>query len=528
MISLTLAQLNPTVGDLDGNATKILDVWTNAESELVVFPELVLSGYPPEDLVTNPNFINAVERKVKALQEASINFEAGALVTCPWRVEGKVYNAALLIHRGKILSATLKHHLPNYGVFDERRVFTSGELPDVVDFKGHKLGIMICEDMWFGDVALHLESQGAEVLIVTNGSPWHTQKRKTREALSQTRAGETGLPLVYVNQVGGQDELVFDGHSFVMDADGEISLQLKGFEEDVAATGDDFEAIESDAMADIYAALKLGLRDYVVKNGFPGVLIGLSGGIDSALSAAIAVDALGADKVQCVMMPSPFTSQDSLYDAEHCAGMLGISYQTIPIEQAMSAFEASIPDLDGIAHENMQSRSRGLILMALSNISGDMVVTTGNKSEMAVGYATLYGDMNGGFNALKDVYKTQVYALAKWRNAQRMVIPERIISKAPSAELREDQTDQDSLPDYAVLDDILHGLIENEDSFEDIAARGYDLALVKKIARLLRLSEYKRYQAPPGTKITTRAFGRDRRYPMTNKYQFDLLQKCSF
>lgn len=521
MISLTLAQLNPIVGDLDGNAGKILDVWGTAETDLVVFGELVLSGYPPEDLIINPNFINKIEAQVKALQEASKDFRAAALVTTPWNIDGKTYNAALLIHGGKILAITAKHHLPNYGVFDEKRVFEAGPLPDIIEFKGHKLGVMICEDMWHDDVAAHLKDQGAEILITPNGSPWRIGKEAIREEHARDRATETSLPLIYVNQVGGQDELVFDGASFVMDASGTVTQRLKAFEEDVAVLGDGSITQNLEPLATIYTALKLGLRDYVVKNGFNGVLIGLSGGIDSAMAAAIAVDALGSDKVRCVMMPSPFTSQDSLYDAEHCAAMLGVSYQNLPIEDAMKAFEGTIPDLTGIAHENMQSRTRGVILMALSNSTGDMLLTTGNKSEMAVGYATLYGDMNGGFNALKDVYKTQVYALAKWRNEQGMVIPERIITKAPSAELRDDQTDQDSLPEYDVLDDILQGLIENQDSVETIAARGHDMAIIEKVAHLLRITEYKRYQAPPGTKITTCAFGRDRRYPMTNRYKFD-------
>ncbi|NCT41428.1 MAG: NAD+ synthase [Alphaproteobacteria bacterium] len=521
MISMTLAQINPTLGDLDGNAEKILSVWAAADSDLVVFPELVLSGYPPEDLITNPNFINAIERHVKVICDASGRYGAGALLTCPWRIDGKIYNATLLIHGGEILSVTRKHHLPNYGVFDEVRVFEAGGLPDVVSFKGCTLGVMICEDMWYDDVATHLKAQGAQILIIPNGSPWYQGKGAVREDLAAARVCESGLPLVYVNQIGGQDELVFDGGSFVMDEHGTVTQRLRSFEEDVAALGAKSSGQDLEPLAAIYAALTLGLSDYVEKNGFPGVLIGLSGGIDSALTAAIAVDALGADRVQCVMMPSPFTSDDSLYDAEHCAAMLGVSYDSYPIKDAMDAFEGTIKGLSGIAHENMQSRSRGLILMALSNASGKMVVTTGNKSEMAVGYATLYGDMNGGFNALKDVYKTQVYALSRWRNEQGMVIPERIITKAPSAELRDDQTDQDSLPEYDVLDDILTGLIKNEDSFAVIAARGHDMAVIEQVARLLRLSEYKRYQAPPGTKITTRAFGRDRRYPMTNKYKFD-------
>jgi len=525
MIDLTLAQVNPTVGDLDGNAAKIIDVWGKAETDLVVFPELVLSGYPPEDLITNPNFINAVELCVKALCEQSKDFDAATIVTCPWREGGEVFNAALLIYKGEIISKTYKHHLPNYGVFDEKRVFARGALPDIIDFNGHKLGVMICEDMWHDDVTAHLKAQGAEILIVPNGSPWRIGKEKRREEHACARAKEVGLPLVYVNQIGGQDELVFDGGSFVVDAHGAIVQRMKAFEEDVAVLGDDNISDTLDLNAAIYEALKLGLRDYVVKNGFKQVLIGLSGGIDSALTAAIAVDALkdygGAANVRCVMLPSPFTSNDSLYDAKHCAAMLGAPYESFEIHEAMKAFEATIPNLDGITHENMQSRCRGLILMALSNESGAMLLTTGNKSEMAVGYATLYGDMNGGFNALKDVYKTRVFELARWRNTQGMVIPERIITKPPSAELREDQTDQDSLPDYDVLDDILQGLIENQDSVEEIAARGHDKSVIEKIAHLLRINEYKRYQAPPGTKITTRAFGRDRRYPMTNGYKFN-------
>lgn len=520
-LRITLAQLNPTVGDLDGNADKILDVWSATETEIVVFPELVLSGYPPEDLILNPNFINEIESKVKAISEISKGFDAAALVTCPWRIEGEVYNAALLIHDGKIKAVTAKHHLPNYGVFDEKRVFAAGPLPDIVEFNGHKLGIMICEDMWHADVAAHLSAQGAEIFIVPNGSPWRVGKEALRQEHAMARARENGVPLIYANQIGGQDELVFDGASFVMDTDGVVTQQLKAFEEDIAIVGDGGDADSFEPLAAVYESLKLGLRDYVLKNGFKGVLLGLSGGIDSALAAAIAVDALGSDNVRCVMLPSPFTSQDSLYDAQHCAAMLGVSYDAFPIADAMTAFEGIIPELNGIAHENMQSRTRGLILMALSNASGDMLLTTGNKSEMAVGYATLYGDMNGGFNALKDVYKMQVYALARWRNSRGMVIPERIITKAPSAELRADQTDQDSLPEYDVLDDILAGLIEDQESIDGIVARGHDRDVVQKIAHLLRITEYKRNQSPPGTKITTRAFGRDRRYPMTNKWKFD-------
>ncbi len=533
MISITLAQINPTVGDLDGNAGKILDIWKHASGDLVVFPELVLSGYPPEDLIINPNFIDSVNSCINNLLRISKNFSSGALITAPLQDNGEIYNAALLLHKGKIIATTFKHHLPDYGVFDEKRVFTAGDLPDVIDFNGVKLGIMICEDMWHNDVAEHLKSQGAKILIVPNGSPWRVGKENIRIEHAKNRVLETGLPLVYLNQIGGQDELVFDGNSFVMNADGVVTQRLKAFEEDIqqychfeqSEKSQDITTVNACGVGNdnwqIYEALKLGLRDYVLKNGFKKVLLGLSGGIDSALTAAIAVDALGAKNVRCIMLPSPFTSQESLDDAKECADMLGASYEILNIHDAMQALEGTIPDLNGIAHENMQSRIRGLILMALSNASGAMLLTTGNKSEMAVGYATLYGDMNGGFNPLKDVYKTKVYELAAWRNAQGLAIPERILTKAPSAELRDNQTDQDSLPEYDVLDDILKGLIENHDSFNVIAARGHDLEIIKKVAHLLRINEYKRYQAPPGPKITTRAFGRDRRYPMTNHYKFD-------
>ncbi|MFK7839947.1 MAG: NAD+ synthase [Bdellovibrionales bacterium] len=548
MLSLTLAQINPTLGDVAGNSRIIFDVWQNLEQDgevlatsqaaLCVFPELALTGYPPEDLILNANFINKIEADVESLCQKSKSFMTAALITCPWRIDGHVYNAALLIYDGVIQSVTAKHHLPNYGVFDEKRVFKAGPLPNVIDFKGVKLGVMICEDMWHSDVALHLKNQGADILIVPNGSPWRIGKEAVRFDHAYKRVQETGLALVYINQVGGQDELIFDGGSFVMNPDGRIASANAPFFEsfdifDFIKNDDDIltlkgktssppETTDHQSMSHLYDALVLGLKNYVIKNGFSQVVLGLSGGIDSALCAAIAVDALGKENVRCVMLPSPFTSQDSLDDAKTCANALGASYEIFEIHDAMKAFEGIIPDLDGIAHENMQSRCRGVILMALSNQSGAMLLTTGNKSEMAVGYATLYGDMNGGFNPLKDVYKMQVYALAEARNTlYGDVIPDRILTKAPSAELREDQTDQDSLPEYDVLDDILKGLIENEDSLEDIAARGHDLETIKKIAHLLRINEYKRYQAPPGTKVTTRAFGRDRRYPMTNKYRFD-------
>jgi len=526
-LSFTLAQINPTVGDLAGNAARILDVWRDAKSDLVIFPELVLSGYPPEDLILRDGFLHAVEVQIEALKDASKGFEVGALIGCPWVEGGKTYNAVHLIHDGEIVATRFKHHLPNYGVFDEMRVFEAAELQDVVTFKGHKLGVMICEDMWHGDVAQHLADQGAEILVVPNASPWRIGKEDVREGHARARCSETALPLIYVNQIGGQDELVFDGGSFVMNAGGEVVLRAAQFEESAChfEQSEKSHAVDGDSSAfgvrndSVWNALTLGIRDYVRKNGFKSVLIGLSGGIDSALTAALAVDALDAEHVQCVMLPSGFTSDESLEDAKLCAEMLGVSYNVIAIEDALKAFEGSISGLKGLAHENIQSRIRGTILMALSNANGSLLLTTGNKSEMAVGYATLYGDMNGAFNALKDVYKTKVYALSKWRNKQSAVMPERIITKAPSAELRDNQTDQDSLPDYDILDAILERLIEGRASVDTIAADGFEKKTVQKVAHLLRISEYKRNQAPPGVKITERAFGRDWRYPMTNGYE---------
>lgn len=549
-LHIALAQLNPIVGDLAGNSALILEAWQQAEDDgdaLVVFSELMLSGYPPEDLILKPSFIDAVHDAIEDLAKQSADFGCAALIGTPWRMNGDTYNAALLIHGGAVQAVTLKHHLPNYGVFDEKRVFSAGDLPLPIDFNGIKLGVLICEDFWFPDTAAHLKAEGAEILITLNASPFAHNKKEERLTHAQARVAETGLPFISVNQVGGQDELVFDGGSFALDANGELIAQAPQFESglydttEVAPLLPDLEAI--------YEALCMGVRDYVQKNGFPGVLLGMSGGIDSALSAAIAADALGSENVRSVMMPTDFTSQDSLDDAKACAELLGISYEILSIQDSVdiinpivatssSAFPANAGTFEpqsnrsllsqgrqeevkyeGIAFENIQSRIRGLILMALSNQSGYMMLSTGNKSEMAVGYATLYGDMNGGYNALKDVYKTQVYALAHWRNERSPVIPERIITKAPTAELRDNQTDQDSLPDYEVLDTILHGLIEEELSVTEIVAQhGYDRAEVERVWRMLDRAEYKRRQAPPGVKITTRAFGRERRYPLTNKF----------
>lgn len=515
-LRFALAQLNPTVGDLKGNTALILDHWAKAgDADLVIFPELVLSGYPPEDLILKPSFMDAIEHAVEELCAAKM--QNAALIGAPWRVDGKVYNAALLIEKGTIKAMSLKHHLPNYGVFDEKRVFAAGPLPKPLEFHGHKLGVLICEDMWLADTAAHLKAKGAETLIVLNASPFEMGKDLQRKTHAAARCKQTGLPLTYVNLVGGQDDLVFDGGSFEMDASGQVTRQLPFFEDSILVerreTRDESKNILTthDSRLTTYHALKLGLHDYVRKNGFTKVLLGLSGGVDSALVAALAVDALGADNVQGFMLPSRFTSQDSLDDAEELAKILGLSLETYSIEEALKGLESTLPDLKGLAHENTQSRIRGTMLMALSNERGALLLSTGNKSEMACGYATLYGDMNGAFNPLKDVYKTQVYELCEWRGG----IPQRILTKAPTAELKENQTDQDSLPPYDILDDILKGLIEDDLGVDDIK---HDKALVARVYAMLNRAEYKRRQSCPGVKITSRAFGRDRRIPMTNKF----------
>lgn len=526
-LKITLAQLNPTVGDLKGNLAKIQKVRDeNPESDLIVYPELITCGYPADDLVLKPDFIDAIEKLVARLVEESKNASPYLIISTPWRDGANLRNAALVIGNGKIQFESYKHVLPNDGVFDEKRVFQEGALPKPYVYKDTKIGIMICEDMWHPHVASHLSDMGAELFIVPNGSPFQTDIANLREMHARIRASEANAPVIYVNQVGGQDELVFDGASFVMNAEGEITHQLPLLEEaTMTLPCDETTLPKTDELETIYKAVTLGLKDYVEKNGFPGVLIGLSGGIDSALSAAIAVDALGAENVHCVMMPSPYTSQESLEDATECAKLLGVQLNTIPIDQAMDAYNTMLTtyidrDNAGTTFENIQSRARGIVLMALSNASGKMVLSTGNKSEMAVGYATLYGDMCGGFNALKDLYKMQVYALSKWRNKQGKAIPERIITKAPSAELKPDQTDQDSLPPYEVLDDILECLIEKDLGPDDISMkRGHDRDLVLRIWRMLDIAEYKRRQAPPGVKITAKAFGRNRRYPITNKFR---------
>ncbi len=539
-MNITIAQTNPAVGAVDANMDRILEARRGAlGADLVVFGELTLCGYPPEDLVRKPVFLDHVARAVEDLARATADGGAGLLVGAPWRHDGRLWNAALLLDGGKIRAIRPKHHLPNYGVFDEMRVFDPGPPPDPIPFRGLDLGVMVCEDMWFPDVAAHLAAAGASLLVVLNGSPYEVEKPGHRRALARRRATETGLGLIYANLVGGQDELVFDGASFVLDGSGTCRHRLPAWREAVAAvewTADGCVqgTIAPDLTRDesIYRALVTGLRDYVDKNRFPGVVLGLSGGIDSALSAAVAVDALGAERVFCVMMPSPHTSGDSLDDATSVAALLGARLETLPIAPAMEALgDVLDPVFEGrqadVTEENVQSRVRGLLLMAISNKLGPMLLTTGNKSEMSVGYATLYGDMCGGYSVLKDVYKTTVVRLSEWRNAGRPagllgpdgpVMPRRVIDKPPSAELRPDQKDEDSLPPYAVLDDILHGLVEEDLSLDEVIARGHDPAEARRVWRLLDLAEYKRRQAPPGVKITRRAFGRDRRYPITNGF----------
>ncbi len=542
-LCLAFAQLNPTVGDLSGNLSALRRVREQTpEADLIVTPEMYLSAYPPEDLVLKPSFQDSTRHAVERLAQETADGGPALLIGVPWREKDKLYNAMLLLEKGHIIAHCFKYDLPNYGPFDEKRVFTAGPLPEPLLFRGMRLGVMICEDMWTSACAAHLKEKGAEILIVPNGSPYEVGKTIIRAQLAEARVAETGLPLVYLNQIGGQDELVFDGASFALNAKGETVFALPSWQEKTALVSFAKGSLVGkkngiiapmDPEAEIYTALMVGLRDYVNKNGFPGVVLGLSGGIDSALAVALAVDALGAERVRGVRLPSPYTSSESMEDAALSARLLGCPLETIPISEAMRVFDTALTPvvgerLRGIPQENIQSRCRGLILMALSNATGAMVLATGNKSEMSVGYATLYGDMCGGFAVLKDVYKTEIYRLARWRNGAKPlgslgplgpVMPERVLTKAPTAELRPNQTDQDSLPPYAILDGILESLIEADLGLQAIMAKGFDPATVAKVWGLLDGAEYKRRQAPPGVKITRRALGRDRRYPMTNKYR---------
>ena len=532
---IALAQLNPTVGAVSANLAKARTAVAEAKgADLVLFPELFISGYPPEDLVLRPAFVAACKVAVDDLARDTKN-GPGILMGLPWQEGDKLHNAVALLNGGRIETLRFKYDLPNYGVFDEKRVFQPGPAPGPINFKGVRIGVPICEDIWTSETCETLAETGAEILLVPNGSPFERNKDDVRLNLVVARVTETGLPLAYLNQVAGQDELVFDGASFVLNADRSLALQMPMFEEAVALThwarGAEGWFMEKGSFAKLpeneeetWKACVLGLRDYVDKNRFPGVVLGMSGGIDSAVVATMAVDALGPARVHCVMLPYAYTSKDSLTDAEACAKALGVRYDVVPIKEPVEGFLNALKPMfaktpSGITEENLQSRSRGVILMAISNKFGAMVLTTGNKSEMSVGYATLYGDMNGGFNPIKDVYKMEVYRLAAWRNTQSPVIPARIITKAPTAELRENQKDQDSLPPYEVLDDILEGLVEKEQPVAEIAARGHDPVLVKRIQHMLYLAEYKRRQAAPGVKITRKNFGRDRRYPIVNGWR---------
>ena len=550
-IKIALAQLNPTVGALKENcekAKKYIRKAKKAGADLIVFPECYLSGYPAEDLVFKPYFLKRCHEELMSLITELKDLDIHILMPLPLYRDEKRYNSLAMCYKGEVLEEYYKKHRPYYGVFDEVRIFDEGYIKEPFDLKGMKIAPMICFDIWFDDVAKAYADMGADIIIGPNASPYETMKVDKRENVVALRVKETGLPVIYLNQVGGQDDLVFDGNSFVMNPHQDIRIRMKGCGEDFVISEwekepsgrwycvSDYIYSHSEYMERLYAALTLGLRDYVHKNGFKGVILGLSGGIDSALSAAIAVDALGADRVKGYMMPSPYTSQSSFDDAEASAKALGIDYEIISIEPAMKTFSDMLGEhLDsnnpGLAEENIQSRARGLTLMALSNKEGPMVLATGNKSEYAVGYATLYGDMCGGFAPIKDVYKTTVFKLSEWRNENHfegalgpkgVCVPPNVISKAPTAELRDNQKDEDSLPPYEILDEILRGLIEEEQDIEALVEKGYNRETVYDVWRLLDRAEYKRRQSPPGVKLTDKAFGKERRYPITNGFSSQL------
>ena len=545
-MKIALAQLNPVVGDISGNLARAQTARANAaaqDADLILFSELFITGYPPEDLVLKPAFQSDAMDAVQAL---ALETKSGPaiLIGTPWVKDGALYNGVAYLDGGSVQAVNFKVDLPNYGVFDEKRVFRPGPMPGPFAIRGVRIGVPICEDIWGPDPVECLSETGSEILLVPNGSPFDASKRDHRLNVAVARVVEAGLPLVYLNQVGGQDELVFDGASFVLNADRRLAVQLPSWEEALVVTewkrdngvwtcAPGTVAELEDMNAALYSGMVLGLKDYVNKNRFPGVVLGLSGGIDSALSAAVAVDALGKERVRCVMMPSRYTSKDSLEDAGAVAKLLGVQLDSLPIEPPVTAYAEVLADTfkgrkPDITEENIQSRIRGAILMAISNKFGPMVLTTGNKSEMSVGYATLYGDMCGGYNVLKDLYKTQVFALSRWRNQatpkgalgpKGRVMPERVIDKPPTAELRANQKDEDSLPPYSVLDGILECLVEREMGFDDVVAQGFDPATVKRVEQLLYVAEYKRRQAAPGVKLSARNFGRDRRYPITNAYR---------
>ena len=540
VVRVAIAQINCTVGDLAGNAEKIFNAAREAAArgaDIVVTPELALTGYPPEDLLLRPALYARCDAAMTALAARLAAFEAlHCVIGHPSLDGGRRYNTASVLKGGRFIGRVHKRELPNYDVFDEERYFAHGTEPLVFDVKGTRFGVVVCEDTWFAAAPMASREAGAQVLLVPNASPFHVSKRSLRHDVMRANVTAAGLSLVYANLVGGQDELVFDGGSFVLDRHGHVAAQMKDFVEAVDVF--DFDGADPRPAAiapplvleeQVYRALVLGVADYLGKNDFPGAIIGLSGGVDSALTLAVAVDALGAGRVRTVMMPSRYTADISWVDARDMAARVGVRYDEIPIAPMFDAFRAQLaPQFDGLAEdtteENIQARVRGTLLMALSNKTGRIVLTTGNKSELATGYCTLYGDMAGGFAVIKDVAKTLVYDVCRWRNATTVyplhdVIPDRIITRPPSAELRADQTDQDSLPPYEVLDGIMRRFMEEDESGAEIVAAGYDEADVERVAHLIKRSEYKRRQSPVGIRITHRAFGRDWRYPITNRFE---------
>ncbi len=549
-LTVSIAQINPIVGSFKHNTQLIVDAIAQAQkdnADALLFPELVITGYPPEDLLFRPAFLKKVDETLEQIAKAVKNITV--IIGAPKEKSGKLFNAAIVMQDGKITQSYAKQHLPNYRVFDEKRYFSRGKESVVIDIAGHKVGLLICEDIWMKPPAKAAKQAGAEMLFVLNASPFRSNKTNERLKMLEERSTDNDFPIVYANLVGGQDELIFDGESLVIDRAGQLIFQAPSFESGVftldVPLGKSTKSLvprEQNKLASIYNALVLGVKDYVNKNGFPGVMLGLSGGIDSALTMAIAVDALGAENVEAIMMPFRYTADISKHDAAQQARTQGVKYREIPIEPIFNSFtDALSNEFDGmendVTEENLQARSRGVILMAMSNKLGKMLLATGNKSEMAVGYATLYGDMAGGYAPLKDVFKITVYDLARYRNSigdsfgnvgnetkdsYKEIIPDRVITRPPSAELAPDQVDEDSLPPYDILDAILRMFIEEFQSVDDIVAQGYERETVKRVANLVLLSEYKRRQSAPGIRITKRAFGKDRRYPITSHYRWHL------
>ena len=545
-LKIALAQLNPLVGDVSGNIEKLISIRSNLNTDIdiLVAPELYVSGYPIDDLVLREDFLNLVESEINKLVQCTKDNKSAIIVGAPRKDNNHIKNSVFVIENGNIVSIKDKYELPNTGVFDEQRIFKQGSLEDCVIIKGIKFGLPICEDIWEKTVLEKLSKSGAEIIIAINASPFTVSKNEERENIATLRVNETKLPIVYLNRTGGQDELIFDGSSFALNHDGKKFYSSSEFKEETVEInfqksngkwlGHGNLNNSSSPSERLYKALVLGLRDYVNNNKFPGVVLGLSGGVDSALVAALATDAFGPDLVQAIMLPSPFTGDESLNDAKEAAELLNINCSNLKISEAMKIVENILGDFKGpsfepgITEENIQSRLRGLLLMALSNRYGYMVLATGNKSEYAVGYSTLYGDMCGGYAPIKDVWKTDVFKLCNWRNEnysdlfkgpKGKVIPKNIINKAPTAELRDNQKDTDSLPEYNILDEILKGLVEDEISVEKIVSKGFDRKVVEKTAQLLARSEYKRFQAAPGPKVTNKAFGRDRRFPLTSGFR---------